>query len=196
MNAKIVVMATLLGVGSAGLALHDAAAEASTKAPTTEKNTEHMDAQLKGYVLPSFVGIKTGEMSATALHELSTTDRIERRDARQLVDLAEHAIRMSHRQAQRLFDMESLSIEARADAKVAEAKLKEAHASASRIKRDVGKVQGLFASADAAKIREQAMKLHGELLDAEASLQKVADAYKISTRLDGVGESSPLRSAR
>jgi hypothetical protein len=180
-----ITAAATLCAASVGMVLE--AAEKQQPAPSAEVKRH---AEVKGYVLPTVVGIESAEMSAAALHELATTEPFERRDARKLTDLAGPAIRVAHDSAEGVAKMNGLSGEARSEAEAATKRLKDARASLERIEKSVKGAEGRMEREEAMKVRDDARRLNSELNSAEKSIERIAGTYNISTKLE-LGEKAP-----
>jgi hypothetical protein len=188
-NIRYLLIAFALALPSVAMAQGTPA-----KAPPPAQNAEaKQQIEVKGYVLPIMAGIRSAEMSAAALHELSTTDPFERKDARKTAELAEQAVRIAHERAEDLHEMKGLSAAARADAETATKKLKEARSSVESIQRQVGVLEAPFRRNEAENVRKDSERLNSQLSDAERAVQRVADAYRISTKLAFSETTTPTR---
>lgn len=140
-----------------------------------------MHAEVKGYVLPAAVGIRSAEMSASALEALAQTDQIRGKDVRKTADLAEESVKLAHESTQSLRDVRGLSEEVKAQIGMATRDLEKARETAKRIKRDVGKVEGVFKEDKAEKLRKDAQELSQQLSLARTNIKSAAERYKIET---------------
>ena len=194
----IAVVLPVLGLAAGAAAKGDKGEKSSAKSkPETQaERTTDTATEVKGLVLPAFAGIQSAEVSVAAVHELANDAKLQRKDLRKAAELAEQGVRVAQKSADDLKGIKGLSGEAKNEAQAAAAKLKEARTSVEHIQRQVG-LTGAFRKDEADTVRQESMKLHAALGEAQQSLQKVAGRFQVSTRLElGDSERQPVRGKR
>lgn len=159
-----------------------------TQQKQSQQSEDSMQTRVKGNVLPLAAGIKSAEASAAALHQMASTDPLDRSDARSAAELAEQGVDVAQERAENLSEIEG--IKAQTDAKAVTEALNDARDTVEKIQRTVGFVQGPFQSDEAKNVRDLSAQLNQQLKQAKQSMQKVADNYGISTDLEPVASTN------
>jgi uncharacterized protein HemX len=161
-----------------------------TAGPATQD--EKMTAEVKGRLLAAALGIQMGDAAANVLHQIATTEPLQRGDLRKVADLAEDAVDAARRNTKHIHAMKELPEAEKTEAKRAMDKLDEAHATVRKIKHQVGIIQGEFRKEPADNVMKDAMELHAQLGEAKQAIEKVAEAHGVSTDL-GFSERAAAR---
>jgi hypothetical protein len=156
------------------------------------ENKAAQTSAVKSEVIPAMAAIHSTNMAAMALYELTSDETVQREAARNTMKLADAAVEIAQDSAQDLDGMKDLSQEMRTEANTAAKKLGEAAATIDRMQREMGGGKAAITGDDAQTLRKHASQLHGQLLDVERSLEKVAAEYGVPTKL-GVPEKSAAK---
>ncbi len=158
--------------------------EHGTTAKSENQKGEKSDqakADVKAHLVPAIAGIESADKAAAALYELSSAEQINRQDAQRTVQLAQQALNLAYGRTQALGNMKGLSSDARSEVDAAEAKLRDARQTLSQLQKEVG---AGTRTEDMKQIQDHAKTLHGDLSDAQKSVDRIAKAYDVSTKLE------------
>lgn len=146
-----------------------------------QAKSDQAKADVKAHVVPTIAGIEAADKAAAALYHLSSGEELNRQDAQRTVQLAQQGLNLAYNRTQALGDMKDLSSDARSEVDAAETKLRDARQTLSKLQKKVGT---RIKTEDMEQIRDHAQNLHTNLSDAEASVDRVAKAYDVSTDLE------------
>lgn len=142
------------------------------------------DIEVKGYILPAMVGIEAASVSVAVVYEMANAKPFDRVQAKNTADIAKEGIALARQRAKDLKSMKGLQSGLKPDVESAEKKLKDADKGLKDVEKEIGKMSASPNEKQSNELRSKSEKVHNQLGEARASLDKVAASYGIPTRLE------------